>query len=104
MSVSKSKNKPTYAKLKSRVAVLEPIVEALKHHEVDAVIGEKRITFLLLPEVTEALRDSEAGFRAMFESCLLQPSLDPAPFTARCEARWPASLVSPFRLFRIRHL
>jgi len=67
MSTSKSKNKPTYAELKARVAVLEPIVEALKHHEVDAVIGEKRIAFLLLPEVTEALRDSEAGFRAMFE-------------------------------------
>jgi PAS domain-containing protein len=48
--------------MEKRLALLEPIVEALKHHEVDAVIGEKKIAFLLLPEVTEALRDSEAGF------------------------------------------
>ena len=67
MSAARRKTKPTYAAMESRLALLEPIVEALKHHEVDAVIGEKKIAFLLLPEVTEALRDSEAGFRAMFE-------------------------------------
>src|ERR1019366_5095438 len=46
----------------------------------------------------------ERHFGLTQDSCLLQPSLDPAPFTARCEARWPGSLVTPFRLFRIRHL
>jgi PAS domain S-box-containing protein len=59
--------KPTYQELKKRLAEAESVVEALKHHEVDAVVGEKKIAFLLLKEVTETLLDSEAGFRAMFE-------------------------------------
>jgi len=59
--------KPTYQELAERLAASEAIVEALKHHEVDAVVGEKKIAFLLLREVTETLQDSEAGFRAMFE-------------------------------------
>jgi PAS domain S-box-containing protein len=59
--------KPTYKELEKRLAAAESIVEALKHHEVDAVVGEKKIAFLLLREVTETLLDSEAGFRAMFE-------------------------------------
>src|SRR5580693_2820643 len=59
--------KPTYKELEKRLAAAESIVDALKHHEVDAVVGEKKIAFLLLKEVTETLLDSEAGFRAMFE-------------------------------------
>lgn len=62
-----NKRKPTYQELEKRLAAVEPIVEALKHNEVDAVIGENKIAFLLLREVTEALQNSEAGFRAMFE-------------------------------------
>ena len=62
-----SKSKPTYQQLEKRLAEAEPIVEALKHHEVDAVVGEGKIAFLLLREVEEALLESEAGFRAMFE-------------------------------------
>jgi len=62
-----SKTKPTYQELEKRLAAAEPIVEALKRHEVDAVVGEEKITFLLLREVGEALLNSEAGFRAMFE-------------------------------------
>ena len=61
------KSRPTYQQLEKRVAVAEPIVEALKRHEVDAVVGEEKIAFLLLREVREALVNSEAGFRAMFE-------------------------------------
>jgi len=61
------KSKPTYTDLEARLAVVEPIVAALKGHEVDAIVGEKKIALLLLPEVTQALQDSEAGFRAMFE-------------------------------------
>ena len=61
------RNRPTYQALEKRLAVAEPIVEALKHHEVDAVVGEEKIAFLLLQEVGEALLNSEAGFRAMFE-------------------------------------
>ncbi|HEV8379057.1 MAG TPA: PAS domain S-box protein [Tepidisphaeraceae bacterium] len=62
-----SKSRPTYQELEKRLAAAEPIVEALKHHEVDAVVGEEKIAFLLLREVREALVNSEAGFRAMFE-------------------------------------
>jgi PAS domain S-box-containing protein len=62
-----SKSRPTYQELEERLATAEPIVEALKHHEVDAVVGEGKITFLLLQKVEEALVSSEAGFRAMFD-------------------------------------
>ena len=62
-----SKTKPTYQELEERLAVAESIVKALKNHEVDAVVGEQTIAFLLLREVEEALRISDAGFRAMFE-------------------------------------
>jgi len=62
-----SKGRPTYQELEKRLAAAEPIVEALKHHEVDAVVGEEKIAFLLVREVGEALLNSEAGFRAMFE-------------------------------------
>jgi PAS domain S-box-containing protein len=61
------KSRPTYQQLEKRVAAAEPIVDALKRHEVDAVVGEEKIAFLLLREVREALVNSEAGFRAMFE-------------------------------------
>jgi len=62
-----SKSRPTYQELETRLAASEPIVDALKAHEVDAVVGEQKIAFLLLKEVREALVNSEAGFRAMFE-------------------------------------
>ena len=62
-----SKSRPTYQELEKRLAASEPIVDALKAHEVDAVVGEQKIAFLLLREVREALVNSEAGFRAMFE-------------------------------------
>ena len=62
-----SKTKPTYQQLEKRLAAAESIVEALKNHEVDAVVGEEKIAFLLLQGVEEALLISDAGFRAMFE-------------------------------------
>ncbi len=62
-----SKAKPTYQQLERRLAEIEPIIEALKNHEVDAVVGEGKIAFLLLKEVEEALVESEKGFRAMFD-------------------------------------
>jgi PAS domain S-box-containing protein len=61
------KTKPTYQELEKRLAAAEPIIEALKNHEVDAVVGEEKIAFLLLRGVEETLLNSEAGFRAMFE-------------------------------------
>jgi len=61
------KSRPTYRELEARLAAAEPIIEALKHHEVDAIVGEEKIAFLLLREVEEALVNSDAGFRAMFE-------------------------------------
>jgi PAS domain S-box-containing protein len=60
-------SKPTYQELEKRLAAAEPIVEALQRHEVDAVVGEGKITFLLLQNVGEALVNSEAAFNAMFE-------------------------------------
>src|SRR3972149_848082 len=62
-----SKTKPTYQQLEKRLAAVEPIIEALKHHEVDAVVGEGKIAFLLLRKVEEALLESNDEFRAMFE-------------------------------------
>jgi PAS domain S-box-containing protein len=62
-----SKAKPTYQQLEKRLAEIEPVIEALKRHEVDAVLGEGKITFLLLQKVEEALVSSEAEFRAMFD-------------------------------------
>lgn len=62
-----NKSKPTYQELETRLIASESIVEALKNQEVDAVVGEEKIAFLLLREVEEALRISDAGFRAMFE-------------------------------------
>ena len=62
-----SKSRPTYQELEKRLAAAEPIVDALQHHEVDAVVGAEKIAFLLLREVREELVNSEAGFRAMFE-------------------------------------
>ncbi len=59
--------KPTYQDLEKRLAIAEPIVEALKHNEVDAVLGKGKIAFLLLRGVEEALVDSEAGFGAIFD-------------------------------------
>jgi PAS domain S-box-containing protein len=62
-----SKTTPTYQELERRLAVAEPIVKALKNHEVDAIVGEQKIAFLLLREVAEELRISDAGYRAIFE-------------------------------------
>jgi PAS domain S-box-containing protein len=62
-----SNTKPTYQELEKRLAAAESVVKALKNHEVDAVVGEKTISFLLLSEVEKALRLSDAGFSAMFE-------------------------------------
>lgn len=64
--MSKS-GKATYQELEARVLASEAIVEALKRHEVDAVVGEDKITFLLLREVGQALQTSDTEFRAMFE-------------------------------------
>lgn len=62
-----NKSKPTYEELENRLAAAEPIVEALKHHEVDAIVGHEKIAILLVREVGEALVNSEAAFGAMFE-------------------------------------
>lgn len=61
------KSRPTYQQLEKRLAAAEPIIEALRHNEVDAVVGEGKIAFLLLSKVEEALLESSEEFRAMFE-------------------------------------
>jgi PAS domain S-box-containing protein len=60
------KPKPTYEELEARLAIAEPIVEALRSLEVDAVIGKQKLTFLLLKEVGDELLHSQAGYNALF--------------------------------------
>ena len=61
-----SKHRPTYQELVKRLAVAEPIVAALRQHEVDAVVGKDKVAVLLLREVGEALQNSTADFQALF--------------------------------------
>lgn len=61
------KTKPTYQQLEKRLAEAEPIIQALKRHEVDAVIGEEKIAFLLLRKVEEAWQECNGEFSAMFD-------------------------------------
>ena len=56
-----SKAKPTYQELEKRLAVAEPIVKALKNHEVDAVVGEEKIAFLLLSGSRGGVADQRRG-------------------------------------------
>ncbi len=60
------KTKPTYQQLEERLAAAEPIIEALKRQEVDAVVGEEKIAFLLLRKVEEAWLESNGEFSALF--------------------------------------
>lgn len=62
-----SKTRPTYRQLQQRLALAEPVIEALRHGEVDAVVGEGKIAVLLLRGVEEELRKCGEEFRAMFE-------------------------------------
>lgn len=61
------KTKPTYRQLEKRLAIAEPIVEALKRQEVDAVVGKGKIAFLMLRKVEEAWLESNEEFSAMFD-------------------------------------
>jgi PAS domain S-box-containing protein len=61
------KTRPTYQQLEKRLAAAEPIIEALKRQEVDAVVGEEKIAFLLLRKVEEAWLESNEEFSAMFD-------------------------------------
>lgn len=61
------KAKPTYRQLEQRLAAAEPIIEALKRQEVDAVVGDEKIAFLLLRKVEEAWLESNGEFSAMFD-------------------------------------
>ena len=62
-----SKRKPPYSQLEKRLADAEAVVEALRRHEVDAVVGEGKVAVLLIRDVAEALRKSEEAFHALFE-------------------------------------
>src|SRR3990172_8369089 len=61
------KTKPTYQQLEKRLAVVEPIIEALKRQEVDAIVGEGKIAFLLLRKVEEAWLETNGEFSVMFD-------------------------------------
>ena len=62
-----NKRKLTYPQLEKRLAQAEAVIEALRHHEVDAVVGQGKVAFLLVRDVAEALRASEEAFHALFE-------------------------------------
>jgi len=61
------KTKPSYQQLEKRLAAAEPIIAALKRQEVDAVVGEEKIAFLLLRKVEEACLECNGEFSAMFD-------------------------------------
>lgn len=61
------KARPTYRELEERLAAAEPVIAALRRHEVDAVVGEEKIAFLLFRKVNEAWLESNGEFNAMFE-------------------------------------
>lgn len=62
-----TKRKPTYPQLARRLAEAEAVIEALRGHEVDAVVGEGKIAILLVRDVAEALKKSGEAFSAMFQ-------------------------------------
>ena len=47
--------KPTYDELQKRLAESESLVEALRNHEIDAIVGEKSLAVVRLREVEEQL-------------------------------------------------
>jgi PAS domain S-box-containing protein len=61
-----SKTRPTYRQLQERLALAEPVLEALRHHEVDAIVGEGKIAVLLLRGVEEELHKCGEEFHALF--------------------------------------
>ena len=61
------RTKPTYQQLEKRLSAAEPIIEALKRQEVDAIVGEEKIAFLLLRKVEEAWVERNGEFSAMFD-------------------------------------
>jgi PAS domain S-box-containing protein len=62
-----SKTKPTYQQLEKRLAAAEPIIEALKRHEVDAFVSEWTGAFFLVQGGGGAFQNSDPELRAMFE-------------------------------------
>lgn len=60
------KRKPSYRELEKRLAMTEPIVEALKRNEVDAVVGAEKIAYLLVQGVQEELVNCETNFGVLF--------------------------------------
>jgi len=50
-----SNQKPTYEDLEKRLAELDALVEALRNHEIDTIIGEENMAVVRLREVEEQL-------------------------------------------------
>lgn len=61
-----SKAKPSYEQLQRRLTAAESIIEALKRHEVDAIVGEEKVAFLLLRKVQKGWLESSTEFSALF--------------------------------------
>lgn len=60
--------RPSYEELGARLAEAEGILDALRGHEVDAVLGEKQIAFVRLQEAEEALRRATLQLRDVLGS------------------------------------
>ncbi len=56
--------RPTYGDLENRLLELEQVIEALRDHQVDAIVGESDVAMVHLRQVEEALRDSGERYRA----------------------------------------
>jgi PAS domain S-box-containing protein len=52
--------KPTYEEMEARLGEAQDILGALRHHEVDAIVGDREIALVRLQEVEEALRQAQA--------------------------------------------
>ncbi len=50
--------KPTYEELQQQLAEANSLVEALRNHEIDAIVGEKSVAVVRLREVEEQLDDA----------------------------------------------
>ncbi len=61
------KDRPPRASLRERLARAESAIAALRGKEVDAIVGEGHVSYVRLREAEEALRTSEARYRAIVE-------------------------------------
>jgi signal transduction histidine kinase/ActR/RegA family two-component response regulator len=60
-------DRPTYEELESRLAHAEGVIEAIRRHEVDAVLGDQQVAYLRLQEVEDELQAKSEALRRLNE-------------------------------------